>query len=392
LAEKPALLVWLKNDDCGIFLVNFKSLRNYSMQEENATLRSVLLKFLLASTLTTFALFALITCPMEVTAQITYPSPYWDYSPISPRVGDIVTFDASDFEKTWNENGESTIVSLIWNFGDGESASGAVVNHTFANAGTYSVGVTATDNRGLGGTSEMSIDVREQTPVTVYISLSSDSIYTGQEVTINGNLTYNGVGVPDALVFLSSKTYVEGATWNDIASVKTDDYGKYSAVWKTLYGYYQVKATWAGNSTYPETSVSVILIVKGFGNLITEFSSNSTITGLNFNSSTRVLSFSAEGPSGTKGYVKITLEQDPTFNPQDISVLLDGQPIEYAITSTNQSWVLDITYTHSIHNIVVNFNAEEEPESFPTALLIAAVVLVAVVGAGLLVYLKKHKH
>src|SRR4030042_2896254 len=178
-----------------------------------------------------FFFLALIIHP-PVNAQITYPSPSWDYSPITPRVGDIVTFDASDFEKTWNENGESTIVSLVWHFGDGTSATGALVTHTFTSPGTYLAGVTATDNRGYGGTSEFEIQVREQTPITVHLSLSSDTIYTGQEVTISGNLTYNGLGVPDALVFLSSKTYIEGAVWNDIASVKTDDYGKYSTVGK----------------------------------------------------------------------------------------------------------------------------------------------------------------
>jgi hypothetical protein len=334
-------------------------------------------------------LLALIINP-PVNAQITYPSPYWEYSPITPRVGDPVTFDASDFEKTWNENGESTIVSLVWHFGDGTSATGALVTHTFTSPGTYLAGVTATDNRGYGGTSEFEIQVIEQTPITVYLSLSSGSIYTGQEVTINGNLTYNEIGVPDALIFLSSKTYVEGATWNDIASVKTDDYGKYSAVWKPTYGYYQVRATWAGNSTYPETSISVILIVKGFGNLITEFSSNSTITGLNFNSTTRVLSFSAEGPSGTNGYVSITLEKEPSFDPQGINVFLDGQPIGYDIDSTDQSWILYFTYTHSIHNIVVNFNGDEIQE-FPSWIILPLLITV-LIGIVLLVYFRKRHH
>ena len=109
-----------------------------------------------------FLLAMMVQTPVK--AQITYPSPYWDYSPITPRVGDVVTFDASDFEKQWNEKGESTIVSLAWNFGDGSSASGAVVNHTFANQGTYSAGVTATDNRGYSGTSEMSIVVGRRHP------------------------------------------------------------------------------------------------------------------------------------------------------------------------------------------------------------------------------------
>lgn len=336
------------------------------------------------------------TCA-SVNAQITYPSPYWNYSPITPRVGDVVTFDTSDFERTWNENGESIIVSLIWDFGDGASATGALVTHTFTRAGTYLSGVTATDNRGYGGTSQFEIEVKEQTPITVYLSLSSDSIYTGQEVTISGNLTYNGVGVPDAWIALSSKTYIEGAVWNDIVTVKTDGYGKYSAVWKPIYGYYQVRALWQGNSTYPETSISIILIVRGFGNLITEFSSNSTITGLNFNSTARVLSFSAEGPSGTSGYVNVTLEKDPSFDPQGISVLLDGDPIEYDVDSTNQSWILFFAFTHTLHNIVVNFGADEvlEPTSSPssvppeTSYGIVAAVIVAVVAVGLLVYFKK---
>lgn len=132
--------------------------------------------------------------------------------------------------------------------------------------------------------------------------------------------------------------------------------------------------------------------MKSFGDFITEFSSNSTITGLNFNSSTRILSFSSEGPSGTVGYVKITLEKDPAFNPQGVSAFLDGKPVEYAITSTSQSWVLDITYSHSVHNVVVNFNGKAEPEPFPTTIVITASgASLAVVGIGLLVYFKKRK-
>jgi hypothetical protein len=327
--------------------------------------------------------------------QIVYPSPYWDYSPITPRVGDVVVFDASDFERTWNAGGESMLVSLVWDFGDGASASGALVTHTFTVAGTYLAGVTALDDRGYGGTSQFEIDVREQTPVTVYLSLSSDTIYTGQEVTLSGNLTHNSAGVADAWIVLSSKTYIEGAVWRDIATVKTDSSGNYLAAWKPTYGYYQVRASWRGDSTYPETSVSLILVVMGFGNLITDFSSNSTISDLNFNLTTRELSFSAEGPSGTVGYVDITLEKDPSFDPEGIRVFFDGDPLGYDVYSSGEFWILSFVYTHSIHSILVRFSADgdsssDSPLPFVWQIAIYGVVAVAliVVLVGLLFYFK----
>ncbi|MCX8153811.1 MAG: PKD domain-containing protein [Candidatus Bathyarchaeota archaeon] len=69
--------------------------------------------------------------------------------------------------------------SYSWNFGDNTSATSATVNHIFTNPGTYTVALTVLDNLGFRGIFEQSIEVREQTPLIVYISLSSASIYTG---------------------------------------------------------------------------------------------------------------------------------------------------------------------------------------------------------------------
>jgi len=334
-----------------------------------------------------------MVCPAAIgqLTQITYPSPYWDYSPITPRVGDVVTFDASDFYDSWNAKGESTIVTLVWQFGDGGSATGSLVTHRFSSPGTFRTGVTATDDRGYGGTSEYDIEVREGTQVAVYLSFDDGPFYTGQEVTIGGNLTFNGAGVPDESVALQSKTYVEGSTWIDIATVKTDGRGKFSAVWKSVYGYYQIRALWAGNSTYPESSISDVLIVQGFGNLVTGFSSNSTITGLNFNSTTRILDFTAEGPSGTRGFVNITLERDPSFEPEGVSVLMDGRPIEYGVDSVADSWILFFSYSHSLHKIIIDLSGHGASESAFPWLPVAAVsvVVFAVVAVAAVVYLKK---
>ena len=89
--------------------------------------------------------------------------------------------------------------------------------------------------------------------------------------------------------------------------------------------------------------------------------------------------------------LRLLLEKDPEFDPEGISVFLDGKPIEYAIASTSQSWVLDIGYSHSVHNVVVYFNGEAEPEPFPTTLVVASIVSLAIIGVALLVFFKKRK-
>ncbi len=358
--------------------------------------------------LTILVLLGLIVYPIEVSAQISAPSPFYEYTPLTPRVGDIVTFDASDFGAYWKE---STIVSLDWNFGDGTTQTGTVINHIFSQVGEYLVELTATDNRGMTASSAHLVTVREQTPITVYVSLLSDRVYIGQEVVISGNLTYEGKGVADATVSFSTKVYLDDAPWVDIGNTSTNNDGTYTFVWepKRASGY-QLQALWSGNSTYPEkTSLSRNIYVLSYGDFITDFSSNSTVTGMNYNMTTTLLTFTAEGPSGTTGYVNVTLEKDPAFNPQNVIVQLDNQPIQYTVESTSQSWTLFFTYTHSSHNIVVDFtgsalgqetsntpwppddrNAPSVPLT-PTIATISA-VLVAVVIIGLVVYFKKHRH
>jgi PKD repeat protein len=45
-------------------------------------------------------------------------------------------------------DGDGTIVSYVWHFGDGATGSGATASHTYASAGTYSVTLTVTDDAG----------------------------------------------------------------------------------------------------------------------------------------------------------------------------------------------------------------------------------------------------
>jgi len=70
----------------------------------------------------------------------------------SPRAGQAVTFDGSA-----SFDAEDPRLSIFWDFGDGTSASGAVVRHTYKRPGNYTVKARVTD--GSGAVSEVVLPV-----------------------------------------------------------------------------------------------------------------------------------------------------------------------------------------------------------------------------------------
>lgn len=74
-------------------------------------------------------------------------------------VGETVTLDAS------GSYDEGPIATYGWTFGDGTTASGAMVPHTFAREGLYTVVLTVTDTTGRQDRRNVSITVHGQPPV-----------------------------------------------------------------------------------------------------------------------------------------------------------------------------------------------------------------------------------
>ena len=58
-----------------------------------------------------------------------------------------------------NSTDDGTITGYAWDFGDGATASGELVSHTFTTPGTFTVNLTVTDNGGLTGAADRSIVV-----------------------------------------------------------------------------------------------------------------------------------------------------------------------------------------------------------------------------------------
>lgn len=82
---------------------------------------------------------------------------------LAPNVNPVAgfTWTANDEKISFDGSGSSdpdgTVESYAWNFGDGDTATGATKSHTYAASGTYTVTLTVTDNR--GGTHTTSQDV-----------------------------------------------------------------------------------------------------------------------------------------------------------------------------------------------------------------------------------------
>lgn len=85
---------------------------------------------------------------IRLVPQTTVPTPgaphaNFFFTPNEPRANQQVQFDAS---ASFDPDG--VIVSYRWNYGDGDTEDGKVQQHDFADAGTYVVTLTVTDNQG----------------------------------------------------------------------------------------------------------------------------------------------------------------------------------------------------------------------------------------------------
>jgi len=82
------------------------------------------------------------------------PATIFTWVPSTPKVGELVTFDASSS----TPNG-GTITKYEWNFGDGEYATGQIVTHAYSSPDTYIVALNVTDSEGLWDIEQKQIQV-----------------------------------------------------------------------------------------------------------------------------------------------------------------------------------------------------------------------------------------
>ena len=136
--------------------------------------------------------------PVTVTATTNIPPvASFTFTPTVVTVGQAVSFDAS---ASYDPDGE--IVRYDWDFGDGTTATGAIVTHTYTIAGDYLVSLTVTDNQGATNTVTRTVTVSEAV-ITATRTISTPAVLPGSTfrvvVEISTTSTIEGLGLDEDL-------------------------------------------------------------------------------------------------------------------------------------------------------------------------------------------------
>jgi len=118
------------------------------------------------------------------------PIANFTYTPEYPYVGDMVTFNASS-----SSANNGTIVSYVWDFGDGSpliNETDPITTHVYTKAENFTVTLTITDNNGLTSAVTRPITVLK-TPVAIF-TYSPTFPETFVAVTFNASESYDSNG------------------------------------------------------------------------------------------------------------------------------------------------------------------------------------------------------
>lgn len=106
--------------------------------------------------------------------------------------GSVTALDTVQFDGSLSKSTTGTIVQWRWSFGDGDTASGRVVTHSFDSPGNFSVTLTVTDSIGATNSVTRQVSVQGQQPRAVITQSPGNPIAVKQQVFFSGATSTGG--------------------------------------------------------------------------------------------------------------------------------------------------------------------------------------------------------
>lgn len=142
--------------------------------------------------------------------------------------GETVTFNASS-----SHDPDGSIILFSWDFGDGYTGNGSIVDHAYADNGTYTMILVETDNDGATASSNSTVLVLNRLPTALFTE-SATTVETGEMIYFNASATYDTDGYVVSFIWdfgddanstgaTSNHTYAHSGSYNVRLNVTDND-------------------------------------------------------------------------------------------------------------------------------------------------------------------------
>ncbi|UCC58360.1 MAG: PKD domain-containing protein [Candidatus Bathyarchaeum sp.] len=124
------------------------------------------------------------------------------------NTGEVIYFDASG-----SYDSDGTIIAYLWYFGDGDTAVGVEVDHTYEDEGIYTVTLTVIDNNGATDSSNSTKNVWNRPPLALFTE-NATTVTTEEIIHFDASGSYD----PDGTIVSYHWDFGDGNTTTGVTS------------------------------------------------------------------------------------------------------------------------------------------------------------------------------
>jgi PKD repeat protein len=277
------------------------------------------------------------------------------------------SFDASE-----SYDLDGTIVSYMWDFGDGTTATGVSVSHAYTEDGTYTVTLTVTDDDDATATATETKSVPNLPPVASFTD-SAEIVSTGDNIQFDGSGSYDNDGTivsymwdfgdgTTATGVTTEHAYAENAEHSVTLTVTDDDGATDSfTVTKTVLNRQPV-----AQLTTNQTTVTINVAVQLDGS--ESYDNDGTIVSYmwDFGDGTTATGVTTEHTYEESGDYSVTLtvtDNDGDSASEDMLITVDDEAIQLAVLGVFGLGIMVLTLTLLYGLFIRRRNKKKQNES-----------------------------